>query len=337
MVTHDWPLHIYNNPGAKKFLINKKPHFRRDIDNHQLGSPLYEILLNKLKPPHWFAAHLHIRFQTNYFHQSFQNNFDNRPPNQSQPNGAPNSSGDQQPSTGESQANSDARRRPECTHFLALDKCLNRRRYLELVDIASDESNQDLGLEYDLEWLAILRATDSYVSAQEFPTRQLPKPHVIMNYDDQVESEKERIKELFNGDFKVPNNFAITLPLNSEGEDADPGRVQNYVNEQTTRLCELLGITDPMKCIVDQFGQGADMQEAKKVENPDRIEISDEDDCCGEEDSVSNLQSNAEDDKAKEDSKEEDKNKEDSDEPSTKRFKEEEEAPMFFIDTKGAK
>lgn len=327
MVTHDWPLHVYNNPGAKKFLINKKPHFRSDIDNHQLGSPLYEILLNKLKPPHWFAAHLHIRFQTKYFHQSFQNNFDNRPPHGHHSHEA----GDQQ-SAGNSPSDQ-ARSGPEFTSFLALDKCLNRRRYLEFVDIASDEASKDLGLEYDLEWLAILRATDSYVSAQEYPVRQAPQPHVIMNYDDHVETEKDKVRMLFNCDFKVPNNFSITLPLNSQGKDADPMRVQNYVNEQTTRLCELLGITDPMQLIVNEIGrvqvaqkEENEVQETRKVHNPDQIDISDdEEDCCGVEESSTNQESKK------------NGNDNESDEPDAKRLKNDEKTPLFFIDKEGCK
>ena len=66
------------------------------VNANTLGSPPAEQLLMTLRPQHWFSAHLHCRFEANFNHCL---------------------------STGE----------VECTtKFLALDKCLPRRCFLEV-------------------------------------------------------------------------------------------------------------------------------------------------------------------------------------------------------------
>ena len=357
MLTHDWPLHIYKMPGAKEFLIRRKPHFRNDINNHALGSPMHETVLIRLKPRHWFAAHLHVRFETNYVHQSYQSKFDNttRPTNESSSlNGSVNetltstdepkstntdeskstntdepkstntdepkltntneqqstSTNEQaldQPKTTVDQKDATFNNKPEVTHFLALDKCLPKRRYLEIMDIECEESTT--GLEYDLEWLAILKSTDQYLSTQEYPVNHPPQPHIFVQFD--LDERKQRIREAFNNDLRVPENFATSLPYNSAGEDSDPNRQVNHINEQTTRLCRLLEITDPIQSLIDRLGG--------RTNNPDKISISDDEDSIDEKDKAN--------DEANENTV--------TDEPNSKRFKEDEQ--LFFIDKSGSK
>lgn len=51
------------------------------------------------------------------------------------------------------------------TKFLALDKCLPKRRHLQILDIP-DEYNGDMKLKYDLEWLAILKNTNHLLTVK---------------------------------------------------------------------------------------------------------------------------------------------------------------------------
>ncbi len=71
------------------------------IDDGSLGSPPAMRLLQHLKPAHWFSAHLHTKFAALYEH----------PPIESA-----------DPSV----------QQPQVTKFLALDKCLPRRSFLQV-------------------------------------------------------------------------------------------------------------------------------------------------------------------------------------------------------------
>ena len=49
----------------------------------------------------------------------------------------------------------------ETTAFLALDKPGPKRKYMEMLQIASESKKEDLHLSYDPEWLAVIKATQS--------------------------------------------------------------------------------------------------------------------------------------------------------------------------------
>jgi lariat debranching enzyme len=66
-VSHDWPQSIEHH-GNLKNLLRNKPFFRQDIENGELGSPPMMGLLRNLKPEWWFSAHLHTRFEAKVVH-----------------------------------------------------------------------------------------------------------------------------------------------------------------------------------------------------------------------------------------------------------------------------
>lgn len=66
VISHDWPQNVFHNndPQLEERLFKIKPFFKRDVLSGKLGSPLYDIVMENLRPSNWFAAHLHIRYQT---------------------------------------------------------------------------------------------------------------------------------------------------------------------------------------------------------------------------------------------------------------------------------
>jgi lariat debranching enzyme len=133
-LSHDWPRGIYNF-GDVNQLLDVKPFLTDDVKSNTLGSRPCEELLYYLKPTYWFAAHLHVKFAALVPHSS---------------------------------------KNEETTKFLALDKCLPGRKFLQIVDIPHDIS-KSVELEYDLEWLTILYLTNHLLSIKK-TNQYMPGP-----------------------------------------------------------------------------------------------------------------------------------------------------------------
>lgn len=228
---------MYEESGAKEFLLKKRPDLEEAITNERLGSPMLDILVRKLKPACWFAAHLHTHFKTTYWHSS-----DSRV---------------------SSQPNKKIKKR---TDFLALDRWApdNTTIYFELVEIERTDNEFCMtGLEHDAEWLAILKATDRWTTTQQFDENKpiLPNPS-------RIDREKAIIDKKLKSDYKISKNFQVDMPYSKSSGliDMDPERKQNYTNSQTTEFCALLGITDPMQQRLDRL--------TGNTHNPDAIDLS---------------------------------------------------------------
>lgn len=208
MMSHDWPRGIYNY-GDVNQLLRRKQYFREEVESGSLGSPPAEELLFKLKPTFWFSAHLHVKF----------------------------------PALVEHQDDGDIKR---CTKFLALDKCLPKRQFLQIIDVPHNEKKL-LELELDPEWLCILKSTNHLLTLGK-AVRYMPGPGCSERYDFTVDpSTLSALQKDFGGVFKIPENFCQTAQAHSVADDKG-GKwpvPQIMINPQTTLICDMLGITDP--------------------------------------------------------------------------------------------
>lgn len=130
------------------------------------------------------------------------------------------------------------------TQFLSLDKCLPRRQYLSIVHLPDDSSTSSTnsGLEYDLEWLAVLRKTHHLSAAARKHRIQVPRDcseHAATDADlDWIRA------RLPGGDATIPHDFATTVPPYVEPPPGEPRHLPPPLarmgNPQTDRLLELL-------------------------------------------------------------------------------------------------
>ncbi|KAJ2864771.1 lariat debranching enzyme [Coemansia asiatica] len=124
----------------------------------------------------------------------------------------------------------DPRAPGRATRFLALDKCLPRRQFLEIIDMKVEESNLDnapLQLEYDPEWLAILRICHPYMPLDTAPfippgdrAFSLSSVPDFPAFSDQaLETELRWVNEnvFTHGPVYIPPNFVPMAPVPPPG------------------------------------------------------------------------------------------------------------------------
>lgn len=145
------------------------------------------------------------------------------------------------------------------TSFLALDKCLPNRHFLQLttVRVKNDQHVQrPLHLYYDQEWLAITRAfalSEPPVFGNAEATVARAKPQT--EYRDLIhEQEKWLGEHLAAEDLIVPENFTVTAPVYDNGNWNLPqyAIVDEYPNPQTAHFCKMLQIPDALEITEEQ-------------------------------------------------------------------------------------
>lgn len=201
--------------GNSAQLCRFKPHFRKEIEDNRLGSPPCWELLKLLQPAYWFSGHLHCKFAASIPHDN-----------------------------------------EKSTKFLALDKCLPNRKFLQIIDVDTkgDALNE---LQYDLEWLTILHLTKHLTSVKPL-SNYMPGPgnsNVRWNFVP-TSDEKDFILKRFDNNLIIPLNFEVTTvaydPTNPNNNASQPKPTSN---PQTTLLCDLLDIDDPMNLVLTMSGQ----------------------------------------------------------------------------------
>jgi lariat debranching enzyme len=60
-LSHDWPRAI-EKYGDSEALFRKKRDFRQESIDGTLGSVAAKYVMDRLRPPYWFSAHLHVKF-----------------------------------------------------------------------------------------------------------------------------------------------------------------------------------------------------------------------------------------------------------------------------------
>ncbi|KAI6202807.1 hypothetical protein M3Y94_00483000 [Aphelenchoides besseyi] len=206
-LTHDWPVGI-TDYGDKEWLIGHKPYFEDDIANGCLGNPHSMSLLRKIRPRHWFSAHLHVKFAATIEHEAVEKS-----------------------------------RTTSHTDFLALHKCDSRRPnkwYYEIlpVDVPNPLTKD---LRYDPTWLAILRKTGQLEAAFRTVAQIPNNPKDFLPNENDLQS----VEEIFNGDYRIPLNFRPTAPPASVFKKTrDVSGSYYYRNPQTKEFCERLEIFD---------------------------------------------------------------------------------------------
>lgn len=294
-LSHDWPRGV-EQYGDVRTLIRRKPFFQQEIQSNSLGSPAGEFLLFQLKPHHWFAAHLHVKFAALVRHAPAA-----APPPVSAEEAKAISeeavsaevSADQQEVSAETSQPAEQ----EVTKFLALDKCLPRREFLQVVEIPvapsstttdtpavvedreGEPARQPLKILYDFEWLAVLRATHHLASANRYAPR-VPQEEMHIEASD-IEWVRARHREFavekglhdkVEGEWL--SDFVKTAPAFGEEERAWDGRSFRG-NPQTDLLLELLKlphvVTSPYV-----GGTGDGVAGAGVVEDPNEIDLDDD-------------------------------------------------------------
>ena len=329
-LSHDWPRGI-EWMGNWKALFKQKEHFEPDARDGTLGSAAARYVMDRLRPRHWFSAHLHCKFTarvahavhtsedqgkevTPLHHPSTSHNqasvrnadeidVDLEDENDSSNAVAPSTSMQNEdeividvddensneisspkpsnssilhnesesfqtqivpddvraklPASFAATANQNLTTisQPPAitnteTRFLALDKCLPKRKFLEIIEMDISEFNSNSSpnppfqFSFDKEWLAITRvfATDLHLGnvASRVPPNQGEAtylPHILAE-EKWVEDNIEK-----KGLMLIPDNFETTAPVYDPAigiyTDEQP---PEYTNPQTAAFCRLLGI-----------------------------------------------------------------------------------------------
>uniref|UniRef100_A0AAY4EVI8 Lariat debranching enzyme C-terminal domain-containing protein n=1 Tax=Denticeps clupeoides TaxID=299321 RepID=A0AAY4EVI8_9TELE len=219
-MSHDWPKGIYHF-GDTEQLVRKKKFLRQEVESSTLGNPAAAELLAHLQPSYWFSAHLHVKFAALMQHEAKD------------------------------------KAAPRTTKFLSLDKCLPYRDFLQVVEVAERPGSSE-DLEYDPEWLAILKATDRLqgTTSHYWSPPENNGLHERWDFSASEAAMMEVVSDL-HGELRIAQNFSPSVPA------FDPARPQPHfaprftVNPQTTELCATLGLTD----IYAQAGQSGQQGE----------------------------------------------------------------------------
>jgi lariat debranching enzyme len=302
-LSHDWPRGM-EWKGDYKQLFRWKPDFEQEAKDGTLGSVAATTVMERLRPAHWFSAHMHTKFAGLWEHADLKDitsgpeptknaeeieldvaedgptaapkneaeidlgmdddevapevnavHADTEPPNNA--NGTSEVPQDIRDLLPESFARAKFEPKPtlpfptditnKTTRFLALDKCLSKRSFLQLIEItphSQAELQRPLQLQYDHEWLAITRVFANDLQLGD-PDAQVPTDEGDVHYRSLIEEEMNWVEDhiVKVGKMIIPQDFAQTAPNYEPASGIHvPELPQEYNNPHTQAFCDLLQI-----------------------------------------------------------------------------------------------
>lgn len=212
-LSHDWPRGIARF-GNLNGLLRRKPFLRDEINDDSLGCPYGRELMLQLRPRYWFSGHLHVKYAAVVRHGNLGNSL-------ADPE-RPSSRDDQTPGRSSAAATAAAQEAGTMTRFLALDKPLPNRDFLQVLDVAPQtgsgartEAEADRPgagpFEYDPEWLAIVMAThgSEFNHERDQPAPGSSRSCADMKATAEQIARAEALVRYRNGDMTIPMEDAF--------------------------------------------------------------------------------------------------------------------------------
>lgn len=287
IMSHDWPVGI-ERYGNQSKLIKMKPFFKEDIKRGELGSPLNKFLIHYLRPRNWYSGHLHVKFEAiikkdlgkiNDNELELNMDDDEEEEEEEMVKNKQEISLDMDDDDSGMDSNiqvgfeetfhfvqsggSNKKLKTEltpkrglCEHdtkFLALDKCGNKRNFLEVqtVEIThpTHPSAGNSRLYFSKRAIAINRVVESYLQQHQEEFYRIDTKEILRNPHNfplvnelmrLVDLEAKKLSTSMNDEeFIVPENFEIIAPVKCKDE------LKYYPNNQTQEYCEKFNIPKP--------------------------------------------------------------------------------------------
>jgi len=224
-LSHDWPRNIAHH-GDLQGLLRRKSFLRSEIEDGSFGSPPAEHLLHTLQPTYWFSAHMHTKFPAVVRHKGLGAAF---------------------AAAAADKAAGGEKRGGGRTRFLALDKCLPRRDFMQILDVGEMRGPAEVCV--DEEWVAILRSTHRFRSTTKkaIPLPQHGDPAQRWDFA-ATAAEVAAVRQIVaaRGNPAWPAEFArTTAPYDPAATSRRVGRAVPLINPQTAEFCHVFGLPNP--------------------------------------------------------------------------------------------